>query len=711
MPRLPLWLQNKRIISIDFETFGTAGYYWDGTRWRSIRKSPPHGLGAVGSAVYAAHPNTDVLCLGYMALDDMVPHLWINRQSPPPRDLFDHIHRGGLVAAWNSLFEFFVWNYHCVPRLGWPPLPVEQMIDTMSMSYSHSYPGALKNAAKVLGGEQKWSEGGRLLDKFSKPRKPTKGKKQLRILPSDDPIDGAKLYLYCLQDVATEIDIAARLPHLSDFERQVWLIDQRINIRGVQIDVEFLDRLISFIRELRAEYRQELVEITDGAADTGRKVDKLLQWLRQRMPNVSLPNLDAEIVESTLDDPLLPPDCRRVLELRQLLSMSSVDKLFAFKNQLGADNRIRGLFVYQGADRTGRWAGRGAQPHNPPRAKFYPEIREMRTAAELKTAFKNPFEAISGCIRPMYCAKPGHDLICSDYSAIEAVVLAELARESWRQEVFRTHRKIYEMSAAKITGVPFEEFLDYKKRTGEHHPYRSSIGKVAELASGFGGWIGAWKRFGADKYFDSDSKIKDAILKWRRESPAIVEFWGGQYRKTPGVWHFTQEYYGIEGAAVKAVLSPGNTYSYNGIHFCVDSNTLYCMLPSGRNLIYHEPRLDPGAHRLCGLPEYKLSFMGWNDNPQMGPVGWVRIKTYGGKLTENIDQATSRDLLAATLVRVEAAGYLIVMHIHDEIVCEVPEGSGSIDELERLMSIKPDWAADWPIIAAGGWRGKYFRKE
>ena len=306
-------------------------------------------------------------------------------------------------------------------------------------------------------------------------------------------------------------------------------------------------------------------------------------------------------------------------------------------------------------------------------------------------------------LRSLFVAKPGHILYQSDYSAIEGVVTAALAGEEWRLEVFRTHGKIYETSASKISGVPFEEILEHKRRTGKHHPLRQTTGKVAELASGFAGWVAAWKKFGAGDFMD-DAGIKKAILAWRAESPMIVEMWGGQTRDA-----FTwgkeprPELFGFEGCAVAAIQNPGAAYWYRDIAFQVHADVLYIRLPSGRMLTYHEPRLERSQRDYAQPWELEISFMGWNNNREKGPIGWYRMKLYGGIITENVVQAAARDIQALALVRLERAGYLPVLHTHDEIVAEVPIGFGSLKEFEALMSWREEWFKDWPVKASGGW--------
>lgn len=313
----------------------------------------------------------------------------------------------------------------------------------------------------------------------------------------------------------------------------------------------------------------------------------------------------------------------------------------------------------------------------------------------------NAIEVVYGCLRGLFISAPGHDLICSDFSAIEAVVLAELAGEEWRQEVFKTHGKIYEMSGAKIRNISFDEVIQFKQNTGRHHDARKT-GKIAELASGFQGWIGAWRQFGADQFMD-ENEIKQAILAWRAASPKIVEFWGGQIK------NWQPCLYGIEGAAIQAIQNPGISFEYRGISYIVKNNTLFCRLLSGRYLTYHEPflmpNIKPGRENTLSI-----GFKGWNTNPKYGAVGWVAMNTYGGKLTENIVQATARDILAHAIVSLEKSGYPVVLHVHDEIVSEVPENSGSLVQFELIMSTLPTWAKGWPVKAKGGWRAKRYAK-
>jgi DNA polymerase len=725
---------------LDFETYSEAGYIWDGKKWQGMTKTQ-RGLSAVGAAVYSEHPSTEVLSLAYDLKDGRGPRLWVPGCAPP-EDLFDHIRAGGLLEAHNSGFEFYIWQNVCQARMGWPALPFWQLRCSMAKARANSLPGKLGDAAAAIGApEQKDPKGEALLRKLSVPRNPTKNKPETRITPEMDPDAFGQLYAYNLQDIKAEAALSVRCPDLLPRELELWILDQAINTRGVYIDQEALADCINIVNQAFDRYTVELQEITFGTVQTAGELQKIQGWLGAN--GVRLSNLDADAVETALKRDDLPPACRRVLEIRASLGAASVKKLFAIERRVSRDGRLRDLFAFCGADRTGRWAGRGPQPQNLPssgpdvvrcpacgvvfwagllhcracgalrgpdcKADWGIEAVEAalvdiasRDLARVEAQWGDAVAAVSGCLRGLFAAAPGWDLICSDFSAIEAVVLAELAGEEWRQEVFRTHGKIYEMSASKITGIPFEDFAKYKKETGQHHPMRKKVGKVAELASGYGGGLGAWKAFGADEFM-TDDEIRDNVKAWREASPAVKAFW-----------------YGLQDAAFMAVQNPGHCYSYQAprtahgqppaIIYGVKDDILYCRLPSGRNLTYHAPRLEPDTD-YYGRPTLRLTYMGWNSDYKKGPIGWTRLDTWGGKLTENVVQAVSRDLLAFAMPPLERAGYPIVLHVHDEIVSEVPAGSGDVAEFEKIMSTVPAWAEGWPVKAAGGWRGKRYRKD
>jgi DNA polymerase bacteriophage-type len=301
------------------------------------------------------------------------------------------------------------------------------------------------------------------------------------------------------------------------------------------------------------------------------------------------------------------------------------------------------------------------------------------------------------------------DLIASDYSAIEAVVSACLAGEQWRIEAFQRRDPIYLVGASKITGTSLDYYLEYFERHGEHHSDRQRIGKVSELACGFGGWIGSYIAFGST---EDDATIKAQILAWRAASPAIVEMWGGQWRGLPWDTSRYRELYGVEGTAIAAIQTPGQWRFYRGIGFIHWNSALRIRLLSGRDLIYRNARVATSWRR---ADELTILYDTWNSNPKYGALGWGPMETYGGRLFENIVQATAHDVQRYSIRRLRDAGYPIVLHVYDENVAEVPEGFGSVAEFERIMCEMPSWArladgSPWPIHAVDGWRGKRYRK-
>lgn len=710
--------------SIDFETYSEAGFVFDLTtgRWLgSVPDSKKKGLPLVGASVYSEHASTEVLSLAYDFNDGHGPRLWIPGM-PAPADLFRYIATGATVHAWNSLFEYYIWANVCHARMGWPALPLEQLRDAMAQARARGLPGKLENAGRVLAASvQKLESGAALLAKFSMPRNPTARDSRTRIHPNEHAADAAALYHYNMTDVRAEAAVSSALPELPPDELATWLLDQRINARGVAIDRPALELCMSVVRDAAMALTAELQGLTGGAVSSASELAKIRAWLETR--NVPTPSLDAEAVKHYLKRTDLPPDARRVVEIRDILSASSVAKLSAISATMGRDDRVRDLFMYHGAG-TGRWAGRGAQPQNMPaggppvavcgcgqyhaaalpacpacsatgsrKVEWGPDAVESALATfarggyhEARRVFGDALWAVSGCLRGLFVAAPGCELICSDYSAIEAVVLAALAGESWRLEVFASHGMIYETSAAKITGRTLDEYIAHKKATGEHHPDRKK-GKVAELASGYGGGLEAWKNFGADTFM-TVPEIRAAIEAWRKESPAIVAMW-----------------YGLEDAARLAIQNPGSAFGYRGILYQVGGGVLYCRLPSGRLIAYNGARLVPGT-----TPWGKAVMRIVYDRVDPITQQWTPTDTYGGKLTENVVQAASRDILAHAMKRHDAEGYPIVLHVHDEIAAEVPAGFGSVAEFEAIMADLPTWAAGWPLRASGGWRGRRYRK-
>jgi DNA polymerase len=722
----------------DFETRSEAGYLWDeaAQKYRAPRGAMKKGLPAIGAARYAEHPSTDAQLFAYDLKDGLGVRQWMPGQ-PNPQDLFAHVARGGLIEAHNNMFERLIWRHVMERRYGWPSVPARQWRCSMAKARAHALPGALGLIGQVLNLPlQKDKEGERLLKLFAMPRDPTIKDSRRWIEPADEPEQFAKYAAYNRTDVLAEAEASIRCPDLEGEELEFWQADQAINWRGVHIDRAGVLDCIAIVEQAHAQYNAELCALTGGTVARASELAKLKSWLGAQ--GVHLDVMDEDAIVAILDR-MPPGPARRALEIRQAIGSASVKKVYAMANMVCADDRLHDLFSYHAA-RTGRPTGNGPQPTNlpkagptvylcgcgrhsspapacawcgvprPPTAKPVEWCVEAvedalaviarRDLAEVERVFGDAMLAVSGCLRGLFTAAPFHDLIASDYTAIEAVVLAAMAGEAWRLDVFRAKRDIYLESISRSTGMLLENLLAHKTRTGSHHPLRQK-GKVQELALGYGGWLGALKAFGAE---GTEEEMKQQILAWRAASPAIVEFWGGQSRdfgRTPGM-------FGLEGAAVQAVLNPGQRQhvGQSGVSYLMHEDALYCQLPSGRYLTYHRPRLEhTGSWR-----GYSLSFEGYNTNPNAGAMGWVRMQTYSGKLCENVVQAVARDIQRHAIVNLERAGYPVVLHVYDEDVSEVPQGWGSIEEFESIMNRMPPWAAGWPVTASGGWRGARYRK-
>lgn len=734
--------------SIDFETYSDAGFTLsaDG-KVKGVGSQGKGGLPVVGAAVYAEHPSTEVVVACYDLKDGAGVRTW-RPDMPPPQALLDHVTGGGMLAAWNVEFEWRVWNNVCTRRYGWPPLPLEQCACDMAKARRYALPGQLGAAAAVVGGPQKDKAGNALIQKLSRPHTPTKHRQAPRWTRETAPDDFAAFDRYCADDVRAEDSVAAQTPDLSPFEREVWLTDQRINERGVQVDTEALDNCLSILTQAERRYTVELQQITGGAVGSVSEVAKFGEWLARQ--GVLIPNMQAETVRDWLGRTCGP--ARRALEIRDMLGSSNVKKLRTLKLQTSRDGRLRGQYSYCGAAATGRWAAGGVQLQN--MTGKGPEMGECEACGKLfgwsggracprcgagdwltrsrgewsvdgaeqalqdiatrdldhvVTVWGDPVAVLCGCLRGLFTARPGYDLICVDYTAIEAVVLACLARCQWRIDTFASGRSIYLESASRITGIPYEQYEQYAAEHGTHHPDRNKLGKVMELACGFSGWIGAAKNFGADKHLDDD-QIKDGIISWRDASPEILELWGGQYRRTdPHRWEWRHDLHGLEGAALQAVMFPGQSFQLPqcDVAYVMHDDVLWCVLPSGRRLYYHRPRLTTGPDRMGRGPSYTLSVEQWNSNPTKGPIGWHRVELWVGILVENLVQAVARDLLAGALVRCESNGYPIVMHTHDEGTAEVPQGVGSVEGMAAVFAERPAWASWWPIKAEGGRHIRY----
>lgn len=744
------------LASMDCETYSEAGFEWSEERQRWVQPAgasgTAKGLPLVGAAVYAQHPSTELLTLSYNLKDGTGKHRW-RPGLPLPSDLFAYLAAGGLIEAWNAPFEGWIWNEVCTRRYGFPELPLHQLRCVMAKARAWGLPGSLENAARVLGVPiQKDADGKRLLDKFSVPRNPTKSDPRRRIRPEDDPADAERLYGYCDTDVDAEDEVAARVPDLEGEELEFWLADQAINHRGAHIDLAGVENCCALVDAALERYNAELRTLTGGVVERASEVQKLTGWLGAH--GVHMASMDEDAVTEALKDVWMPAPALRALQIRQAVGSASVKKVYSMRLKCARGGRIHDLFSYHAA-RTGRPTGNNPQPTNMPKAgpdvvrcghdgrtkhaagcgRYHGahlsacpwcgvmgppgrkaewcveaaedalEVISWRSLSLLEHYFGDAMLAVSGSLRGLFDATPGRHLVSSDFTAIEAVVTAALAGESWRMEVFRAGTDIYLESISRSTGTPVADMLAHRATTGTHHPLRQT-GKTQELALAYMGWVGALKAFGA---VGADDELKQQVIAWRKASPAIVELAGGQTR------NFGRDggcYFGMEGACVQALLNPGVRQhvkrldgSDSGLSYLHHGHTLYLTLLGGRHIAYQNPRLTAtGTWR-----GYKITFEGWNTNPKKGVPGWITMDIYAGICIENAGQAVARDIQRRAILNCERADLPVVLHVYDEDVADAPLDR-TVEELEACMMDVPDWAREWPIKAAGGWSGRRYRK-
>ena len=645
-------------------------------------------LKKVGIFVYASDPTTEVWCACY-AVDDGPVQTWTPGE-PCPEVVAQAILEDWVFMAHNAQFEATLWAGVLAPRYGWPPPGHRQWRCTMAMALAMALPGHLEGAAAAAGLDNaKDAAGSRLMMQMCKPRSVTDPSKGLDLgQPAitwwDTPDRVDRLIEYCRQDVELERELSKRIRPLSQKEQALWQLDQAINRRGVTVDVELALAAQPIIDTAMARLNVEMKRITDGEVQACSNTGQLSAWLRSKGYSDV-----ASVDKAALGDFYIYQEHRggpvaRAIQLRQEAGMSSTAKLRAMVAVAGEDGRARGLFRFHKAT-TGRWAGALIQVQNMPRGKMTP--RSLAGAMELIAAgdidgldmiYGPPLQVISSCLRGFIRAAPGHELITADFSAIEARAVAWLAGEEWVLDVFRGDGKIYEHAAAGIYNVPKAQVTKDQR----------FIGKISVLALGYQGGVGAFqamaRAYGLDLPDDRADEIK---LAWRKANPNIVQFW-----------------YAVERAAVAAVRSPGEVFRTGKVMFKQSGSFLFARLPSSRLICYPYPSVEKEM-MTWGQEKDCLYFRGEDAITH----AWTQLKTYGGRLVENIVQAVARDLLAEAMLRLEDAGYPVVMHIHDEVVCEVPEGTGDLKKFEGVMASVPGWAAGLPM-AVEGWIGSRYRK-
>ena len=501
------------------------------------------------------------------------------------------------------------------------------------------------------------------------------------------------LYAYCKQDVNVERELFHRLIALSAHETSVFQLDHRINQRGIAVDQLAVSAAITLVEDEKARLDNLIRNVSrNQIASTSAVADITRFILSVGVKNAGGDGIAKGEVDALLADKNLPPLAREVLLIRKEAAKSSTAKLTGMRDRACEDGRLRSIVQYHGAG-TGRWAGRGVQVQNFPRPTLAQDdidkvigglvAREM-PASLIEVLYGSPLSVMSDCLRGMMIAPKGKDLIGCDYNAIEARVLAWLAGEEKILRAFRKNEDVYKLAAADIYGnTPLTVTKEQRQ-----------IGKVATLALGYQGGKGAFLQM-AKNYgiVVSEARAEEIKNAWREKNDSIVRYW-----------------YAVDKAAIDAVRSPGKATvagpAGREVKYQVKGSFLRCLLPSKRILYYPYPKYEQ-VDTPWGSKTWAVTYMGENSQSKK----WERQKGYGGIFVENITQAVARDLLVEGLTNLESHGYAVVLHVHDEIVVEIPESfpDTALQEVERLMSLTPSWAKDLPV-SAEGWRGKRYRK-
>ncbi len=659
-------------MSIDIETYSSV----------DLRKS--------GVYRYTESPDFKVLMIAYKfsckckdEIDDEVSiydsHDMANWTEMQRLSMINRLTNHFIIkSAYNANFERV-----CLSKFFGVELPPEQWRCTMVHALELGLPGSLEEVAKALGvAEQKDAQGKRLIKKYCMPNR-----FRQQNLPSDDLVDTdwQAFKEYCKQDVRTEMAIRKKLEMfpLHDDEWTLWAHDQAINDRGIEVDPVLVVNAIHMNDLYCDKLENEAIRLT--GLSNPNSLQQLKEWFKQA-EGLEIEDLKKQTIPELLND-VQSDTARRMLEIRQELSKTSVKKYHAMYEGKCQDNRLRGLLQFYGAGRTGRWAGRMVQVQNLPGHKLVDldNARRFVRAGDYEITemlYDSVPNVLSQLIRTAFVPRAGHRFIVADFSAIEARVIAWLAGEQWRLDVFNTHGKIYEASAAQMFNVPLESI-------GKGSPLRQK-GKVAELALGYQGGPNALIAMGALNMGLTEDELPDIVKAWRNANPAIVALWNDLEQ-------------GIAIAIQHGKKTGLDRYGKYLLNFNVEKNIAFIKLPSGRRLAYVKPELQPHK-RFEGKNE--ITYMGVDQMTRK----WTRLSTYGGKLVENVVQAIARDCLAESLKRLHAAGLKVVMHVHDEVVLEVPIGVSSAEQVAEIMGEPIEWAPGLPL-RADAFETDYYRKD
>lgn len=644
-----------RTLAIDIETYSDVD------------------LISCGVYKYSSSPHFEILLIAYSVDDKETVCIDVANGEEPPKEFMEMLLDDTVTkTAFNANFErtcFSNYYQHSFRPEAWRCTAVQAAMLALPLS--------LEGVGEVLGlDKQKMTEGKELIKYFCSPCKATKSNGgRTRNLPKDAPEKWRQFKTYCIRDVDVEKQIRQRLAKfpIPKREQEIYCLDQRINDRGIMVDHNLVNHAVACDLLYKETATARAYELT--GLENPNSVSQLKFWLKEKGLEID------SLAKDTVKDLSMKAegDVQEVLKLRLATSKTSVKKYEAIDRSVCAENRVHGLLQFYGANRTGRWAGRLVQIHNLPQ-NHLPDLELARALVsegryeEVELFYESTPNVLSELIRTAFVAKPGCRFIISDYSAIEARVLAWLAGEEWRLQVFETHGKIYEASASAMFHVPIEEIT-------KTSPLRQK-GKISELALGYGGAVGALTSMGALKMGLTEEELPGLVSTWRSANPHITAFW-----------------WAVDEAAITAVRDKKPS-KVGRVSFEYKSGILFVTLPSGRKLSYVKPRM-----MLNKFGREGLTYEGIGESKK-----WMRLETYGPKLVENIVQAASRDILAEAMLRLEKEGFDIVCHVHDEVVLEVPDGKSSVEEVNEIMAVNPVWTEGLPLKAAG-FESPFYKKD
>jgi DNA polymerase len=656
---------SKAVLSIDVETYCELD------------------IKNVGAYRYCEHPSFQILLFAYAFDDEPVRIIDFMNNELLPEEVIEALTDPQIIkSAFNANFER---NAISNDMYFGEEMPPKQWQCTMIKALTLGLPSSLDMVGKALHfpeDKQKMKEGKALIQYFCKPCKPTKANGQrVRNLPEHAPDKWETFKLYCKQDVEVERDIRNKLSRYKtiDKEQKLWELDQRINDRGINTDLKLITKSIECDEQYKERLVNEAIELT-GLSNPNSPA-QLKEWLGQKL-GYAVGSINKDIMPTLIQDAELKgkSEVKRILELRQLMGKTSTKKYQTMIDMRCDDGRVRGLLQFYGANRTGRWAGRGVQVQNLPQ-NHLPDLDDARNYIKngdfdiVELLYDSVSDTLSQLIRTAFIPREGNRFLVADFSAIEARVIAWLAGEQWRLEVFNNNGDIYCASASKMFKVPVEKH-------GANGHLRQK-GKIAELALGYGGSVGALTSM--DKKKDiPEEELPGLVKDWRNANPKITKFW----------WD-------VDKAAKKAIHERTTVELHHGIKFIYDPGVLFIQLPSGRRLSYIKPKIEAGPY-----DKDIITYEGMEQTSKQ----WTTLETYGPKLVENIVQAVARDCLAEAMFKVTAAGYDIVMHVHDEIIMDVPKDFGSIEEVNSIFGESIEWANGLPL-RADGYECSYYMKD